>query len=308
MPAWTAADIPDQTGRVAVITGANSGIGYEMARALACKGAHVVMAARSVERNAAARDRIRAEIPGARLTLMLLDLASQDSVRAFAADFLARFDRLDQLYNNAGLMATPYGKTIDGFEMQFGVNHLGHFALTGLLLDRLTATPAARVITTTSQAAFFGCMNFEDLQCEGGYTRYGAYCQSKLANVLFAFELQRRLAAASSDTISVTAQPGLAETNLQNATASASGSKIERATYNAMHALLSQRAEMGALPQLYAGTAPGVHGGEFYTPGAFHLRGYPRRARVIGRAYNEPDAARLWDISQDLTGIEYLSS
>ncbi len=238
---------------------------------------------------------------------MPLDLAGLASVHAFAEAYRARFDRLDQLYNNAGLMATPYGVTADGFEMQFGVNHLGLFALTGLLIDRLTATSAARVVTTSSQAAFFGRMNFEDLQCEEGYTRYEAYGQSKLANVLFAFELQRRLAAAGCDTISVTAQPGLAETNLQNATASASGSKIERATYNAMHSVLSQSAEMGALPQLYAGTAPGVQGGEFYTPGAFHMRGYPRRARVIGRAYNEPDAARLWGISEELTGVSYLS-
>jgi protochlorophyllide reductase len=307
MPTWTAADIPDQTGRVAIVTGANSGLGYETTRALARKGAHVVMAARSAERNAAARNRILAEIPAAALTLMPLDLAGLASVHAFAGAYLARFDRLDQLYNNAGLMATPHGVTADGFEMQFGVNHLGHFALTGLLIDRLTATPAARVITTTSSAAFYGRMNFEDLQFEEGYTRYGAYGQSKLANALFAFELQRRLEAAGYDTISVVAQPGLAETNLQNATASASGSKLERATYNVMHALLSQSAEMGALPQLYAGTAPGVRGGEFYTPGALHMRGYPRRARMIGRAYDEADAARLWELSEELTGVSYLS-
>jgi NAD(P)-dependent dehydrogenase (short-subunit alcohol dehydrogenase family) len=307
MPAWTAADIPHQTGRVAVITGANSGIGYEMARALARVGSHVVMAARSAERNAAARERILAEIPNATLTLMPLDLASLASVRAFAADFLARFDRLDQLYNNAGLMATPYGRTADGFETQFGVNHLGHFALTGLLLDRLTATPGARVVTTTSQAAFYGRMRFDDPNSEEGYTRYGAYGQSKLANALFAFELQRRLTAANHDTISLAAQPGLAETNLQNATATATGSKLERATYNAMHAVLSQSAEMGALPQLYAGTAPGVKGGEFYTPGPFHVRGYPRRARLTPRAYNVADAARLWALSEKLTGVYYLS-
>jgi NAD(P)-dependent dehydrogenase (short-subunit alcohol dehydrogenase family) len=306
MTQWTANDIPDQTGRVVVVTGANSGLGYESALALARKGAHVIMACRSAQRAADARQAIEdACTPGASIDVMPLDLGSLASVRAFAADFSARFDRLDLLLNNAGLMATPQGMTADGFETQFGVNHLGHFALTGLLLPLLLRTPGSRVVTTSSIAHRTGKMNFDDLNLSANYSRYGAYGQSKLANVLFAFELQRRLSAAGAGTISLAAHPGFAETNLQRATAAASGSRAEGGLYETMLGLFAQSQEMGALPQLYAATAPAVKGGEFYGPSTLDMRGYPKRVNGAKATRDTAAAARLWAESERLTGVVY---
>ncbi len=305
MAHWNAEHIPDQSGRVAIVTGANSGLGYETTRALARKGARVVMACRNLKRGQQARDRILQRTPGAALDLLPLDLGSLEAVRAFAAKYRAAYQRLDLLINNAGVMAPPRRETADGFEMQFGVNHLGHFALTGLLLDLLVSTPGSRVVTVSSTAAYYGRINFDDLQGEKRYSRYQAYGQSKLANLLFAFELQRRLAAASSGTISNGAHPGLAETNLQARAASDSGNLFERGLYTVMHALVSQGAELGALPQLYAATAPDAEGGALYGPRVLHVRGYPRRVRPPGAARNKANARRLWERSETLSGVTY---
>ena len=302
---WTAADIPDQTGRVVVVTGANSGLGYETALALARKGAHVILGCRNAAKTEAAMQAIRAAVPGARLTAIALDLASLASVRAFAAAVLAAAPRLDLLINNAGVMALPRCETQDGFEMQIGVNHLAHFALTGLLVERITATPSSRVVTVSSMAAEQGRIDFDDLHGWKSYTRYGAYGQSKLANILFAFELQRRLVKAGSVTLSLAAHPGLSETHLQATTAEASGALWERVVYGAMHATLSQSQAAGALPQLYAATAPDVTPGAFYGPRLI-VRGAPVAARAPAAAYDEAVAARLWGLSEELTRVEYL--
>jgi protochlorophyllide reductase len=305
MPKWTVADMPDQTGRIAVVTGANSGLGYETALALAKKGAHVVMACRNTKKGEEVRKKILAQSPKASLDLTALDLSSLESVREFAEAFTAKYEQLHLLVNNAGVMAPPYQKTADGFEMQFGTNHLGHFALTGLLLNTILNTPASRVVTVTSNGSYLGKINFDDLQSEKSYSRYDAYYQSKLANVMFAFELQHKLDAIRSKTLSLTAHPGLAETDLQSTTTQASGTLWERVMYPLMHTLASQSAAAGALPQLYAGTAPDVKGGEFYGPRWIHVRGYPHLIRANKLAYNREDSARLWQISEDLSGVHY---
>ena len=302
---WTTDQIPDQTGRVAVVTGANSGLGYETALALARKGAQVVMGCRNAAKSEAAVQAIRAAAPGALLTPLPLDLADLASVRRFAAAVLAGGLRLDLLVNNAGVMAIPRCETADGFEMQIGVNHLAHFALTGLLMDRIMQTPGSRVVTVSSMAADGGRIAFDDLHGWNSYTRYGAYSQSKLANLLFAFELQRRLVKAGSSTLSLAAHPGLSATELQDNTAQSSGSLWERVVYPVMHATLSQSAAAGALPQLYAATATGVTPGGFYGP-RLKVRGAPVEAHAPSAAYDEAAAARLWEVSEELTRVGYL--
>lgn len=306
MANWTANDIPDQTGRIIVITGANSGLGYETALALARKNGHVVMTSRSIQKGEKARADILKQVPNATIDVMQLDLANLASVREFAQDFNSRYDRLDQLYNNAGVMATPQSQTADGFEMQFGTNHLGHFALTGLLLPKLLATPNSRVVSVSSGAhRTVSGINFDDLMSEKSYSRYVAYGQSKLANILFANELNRLLVANGSSTRSMAAHPGLSNTNLQSNTAEASGNVFERALYSVMMPVMSQSQAMGALPQLYAGTSPQAEGGKYYGPSFMSMRGYPKEEKPTDAALNERDAARLWDISADLTGVTY---
>ncbi len=306
MQKWTADQMPDQTGRIAVITGANSGLGYETALALARKGAHIIMAVRNTRKGEVARAEILKQVPQASVELMRLELGSQQAIRAFAAAYRARFNRLDMLINNAGLMATPYGKTEDGFETQLGVNHLGHFALTGLLIDLLIATSGSRVVTVSSSAQYLGKINFANLHGEHGYHRYMAYCHSKLANVLFAFELQRRLDAAGAGTLSFAVHPGLAHTNLQMNTADNNHTEWERAMYKIVLGAVAQSQAQGALPELYAATAPGLKGGTHYAPdGILGGRGYPIQRRAAGAAYDRQTAARLWQVSEELTGVHY---
>jgi NAD(P)-dependent dehydrogenase (short-subunit alcohol dehydrogenase family) len=293
-------DIPDQDGRIVVITGANSGIGLEAARELARAGARVVLACRETSKGDAAAQAIRATVPGAELDVEALDLASLDSVRAFAKRYA--HERLDLLINNAGVMAAPYAKTADGFELQLGTNHLGHFALTGLLLDRLLATPRARVVTVSSTAHKFGSMRFDDLQSERSYRRWAAYGQSKLANLLFALELDRRLQATDADLLSVAAHPGYAATNLQFA---ATPSRIERIGSVVLNRVYAQGADRGALPTLYAAVAD-IPGGSFVGPDGFQeMRGQPKIV-VPTRAARDPERARrLWEISEQLTGVHF---
>jgi NAD(P)-dependent dehydrogenase (short-subunit alcohol dehydrogenase family) len=293
---WTAQDIPDQSGKVAVITGANSGIGFEMARALAHKNAAVILACRNHEKGEAAVRQITQEFPDARAHFMHLDLADLASVRRFAAQFAHRYDRLDILLNNAGIMRSPFGKTADGFELQFGTNHLGHFALTGCLLDSIIKTTQARVITISSGGERFGKMDFDNLNAETGYDPGGAYGQSKLANLLFTYELQRRFEDAGVDTIAVAAHPGWTVTNLQ----------VHWPMLNLLNPFIGQKPVMGALPALYAATAPDVHGGDYFGPaGWLELRGSPTKVQSSDRSHDRAAAVRLWAISEQLTGIRY---
>ena len=299
MRGWTAADIPDQTGRRAIVTGANSGIGFHTALQLARHGAEVVLACRSPERGRKALDRIKAEAPDATVILGSLDLADLASVREFAS---AHGDRpLDLLINNAGVMALPRRTTADGFEMQFGTNHLGHFALTGLLLPSLRDAEAPRVVTVTSGFAWTGRIRFDDLHGERRYRKWEAYAQSKLANLLFTRELDRRVPEVTA----VAAHPGYASTNLQQTGPRMEGSRIMERGAGLLNALVAQPASAGALPTLYAATAPGVAGGACFGPRLLQYRGAPTEVVAPPRARRPELAARLWEVSEALTGVHY---
>jgi NAD(P)-dependent dehydrogenase (short-subunit alcohol dehydrogenase family) len=300
MAKWTAADIPDQTGRVAVITGANTGLGYETAAALAEHGAHVVLAVRNLDKGKDAAARITAETPQADVALQELDLTSLESIRAAADQLRAEHDRIDLLINNAGVMWTPKSTTKDGFELQFGTNHLGHFAFTGLLLDRLLPGAGSRVVTVSSSGhRIRAAIHFDDLQWERSYSRVGAYGQSKLANLLFTYELQRRLAPHGT-TIAVAAHPGGSRTELtRNLPA-----LFDRVT--PLIEPLFQEADRGALPTLRAATDPGVLGGQYFGPDGFaELRGYPKLVASSEKSHDADVQRRLWAVSEELTGVVY---
>ncbi len=302
---WTATDIPSQDGRVAVVTGANSGLGLAAATELARAGSTVVLACRNTAKGERATAQIAAAVPGAALDLRQLDLASLDSVRAFADGYAADHGGLDILLNNAGVMGSPRHETADGFESQLGTNHLGHFALTGLLLGCLQGREDARVVTVSSTAHKIGRIRFDDLQGERRYRRWRAYCQAKLANVLFALELDRRLRAAGSNVKSLAAHPGYAATNLQTA----SPPPLDRTILTITNRLLAQSPEMGALPLLYAATRPNLEGGAFVGPDGFEeLRGHPRVTRPVKAGRDEQTAGRLWSVSEELTGVSYPSA
>jgi NAD(P)-dependent dehydrogenase (short-subunit alcohol dehydrogenase family) len=304
MARWTAQDIPDQSGRVAVVTGANSGLGYHTALELARRGARVVVASRSDVRGKEAVARLVAEVPDADVDLRGLDLADLANVRSFADGIQASYPSIDLLINNAGVMAIPRQLTADGFEMQFGTNHLGHFALTGLLLPLLLRTPNARVVTVSSTAHKPGRIDFDDLQHERSYRKWKVYSDTKLANLLFAYELQRRLTASGSSLISVAAHPGTSATNL--VAVSAQDNIIKRLVMPVGARLISQSAAKGALPQLYAATAPDVKGGEYFGPnGIAESFGYPKRVDSIPASKDPETAAKLWLVSEELTKVSY---
>jgi NAD(P)-dependent dehydrogenase (short-subunit alcohol dehydrogenase family) len=303
---WTANDIPPQAGKTIVITGANSGIGYEAALQLAGKGAHVVLACRDRARGQGAIDAIKATHPAAILSLLELDLASLASIRRFAEALRATTPVLDVLCNNAGVMAIPFRRTADGFEMQFGTNHLGHFALTGLLLEPLLAAPAGRVVNVSSNGHKLGWMRFENLHEESAYSRWLAYTRSKLANLLFTYELQRRLEAAGARAISVACHPGYSATNLQTAGAKMDGSSIEEAIMGFASRIFAQPAAMGALPTLYAATAPDVRGGDYIGPDGFaEQAGHPKKVQSNARSHDREAQRRLWEVSEEATGVRY---
>jgi len=303
MSTWAAGQIGDLSGKVAVVTGANSGLGLATARELARAGATVVSTSRDDAKAAATREAIASEVPQAELDPRVLDLASLDSVREFTAAAAADHPRIDVLVNNAGIMMPPRSETADGFELQFGTNHLGHFALTGLLLDALAAGDASRVVTVSSLEHRPGKLAFDDLQSESGYSPRGAYQQSKFANVVFGLELDRRLRAAGLPVISVLAHPGYSATNLQ----STGPTGPMKAILAVSNKLFAQGADKGALPQLYAATAPGVEGGQFFGPDGFQqARGGPTEVQPVGRARDAETARRLWEVSERLTGVSYL--
>ncbi|MQY07798.1 oxidoreductase [Actinomadura macrotermitis] len=296
---WTASDIPDLHGKRAIVTGANSGIGYHTALQLARHGAAVVLACRSAERGRHALGKMTAAVPDGDITLASLDLADLASVREFAKRH--GDGPLDLLVNNAGVMALPHRTTADGFEMQFGTNHLGHFALTGLLLPALRSAAAPRVVTVTSMAAWMGRPRFDDPNWERGYRKWGAYGWSKLANLVFAKELDRRYAGLTSNA----AHPGYAATNLQQAGPKMAGSALQDRLNAAANALVAQSAAMGALPTLYAATAPAAEGGACYGPRLLGYRGTPAKAIMPGQAGRPETGRRLWTLSEDLTGVAY---
>jgi NAD(P)-dependent dehydrogenase (short-subunit alcohol dehydrogenase family) len=298
MGKWTIADIPDQTGRTAVITGANTGLGYETATALAAKGAHVVLAVRNLEKGKAAADLISARTPGASVALQELDLTSLDSIRAAVDQLRGDYASIDLLINNAGVMMTPKSTTKDGFELQFGTNHLGHFALTNLLLDRVLAAPGSRIVTVSSVGHRFARrgIRFDDLQWDRDYSRVGAYGQAKLANLMFTYELQRRL--QGTDTIAVAAHPGGSNTELMR------NLPVAIRGLGTLLAPLFQGPDMGALPTLRAATDPGVLGGQYYGPDGFgEQRGYPKVVASSAASHDTAAQRRLWTVSEELTSV-----
>jgi NAD(P)-dependent dehydrogenase (short-subunit alcohol dehydrogenase family) len=303
---WTAADVPDQSGRTAVVTGASGGLGLETAEVLAGHGATVVLAGRDLGKTERAADRIRSAAAGASVLVVHLDLASLASVREAAEQIRDACPSLDLLINNAGVMAIPREVTEDGFERTLATNHLGHFALTGLLLGRMLDTPGSRVVTVSSNGHRMGegVMHFEDLQLERGYQPWPAYYRSKLANLLFTYELERRLTGAGADTMALAAHPGNARTDLWR------HSRLDQALYRPglrpLTFWFAQSAHMGALATLRAATDPAAAGGEYYgPPGRQQFTGHPVRVESSAQSHDEPDAARLWAISEELTGVSY---
>ncbi|MBB5933086.1 oxidoreductase [Streptomyces zagrosensis] len=303
---WTAQDIPDQSGRTAIVTGANSGIGLVTARELARKGAHTVLACRSAARAREAEELIRREVPGADIAFAPLDLADLSSVREFADCVELPGNRLDLLINNAGVMALPPRRTADGFELQMGTNHLGPFALTGLLLPRLLAAGAgARVVTVSSALHYTAKVDLTDLHMDRRYRRWIAYGRSKSANLLFTHELARKLRASGSDLVAAAAQPGYAATNLQTRGPAMEGRRIAERGAALMTRVVAQSAEAGALPSLYAATAPGVGPDSFIGPRVQLWRGSPTRSWRARWTLDDRLSQRLWEASEELTGVRY---
>ncbi|WP_411717616.1 oxidoreductase [Natronomonas sp.] len=307
---WSADQMPDCSDRTVLVTGANSGLGFEATKSFAANGATVIMACRSAERGHEAAAEIRESVgtTGATLAVRQCDLASLGSIKSFAADIKTEYDAIDILCNNAGVMAIPRQETEDGFEKQLGVNHLGHFALTGLLLELAVESEGeSRIVTHSSGAHEAGEVDFDDLQREQSYGKWEAYGQSKLANLLFAYELQRRLNTAGiTDTISVACHPGYAATDLQYRGPRQEGSTLRMGLMKVANTIFGQSAQQGALPLLYASTAPDAQGGDYYGPGgALNMRGAPEKQSSNGASHDERDAQRLWDISEELTGVVY---
>jgi NAD(P)-dependent dehydrogenase (short-subunit alcohol dehydrogenase family) len=304
MSKWTPQQMPLQQGRFAIVTGANSGIGYQAARYLSRAGAAVILACRSREKGEAASAKIVAKQPSAKVEVRILDVADLDSVRRFAAEFLSEDKPLDLLINNAGVMALPERRTTpQGFEMQFGTNHLGHFALTGLLLPALLRQPTSRVVTVASIAHKSGKLNFDDLNAERRYDPRGAYAQSKLANVVFGLEFDRRLRARSANTASVIAHPGVAVTNIVS---NGMGTGLKGRVVSALLPFVAQSDDRGSWPLLYAATSPDAHGGGYYGPdGIAEFKGTPVEVKPKPHALDPAAGKRLWEMSEALTGVRY---
>ena len=308
MAGWTADDIPDQSGKTALVTGGNSGLGYQTVMQLARKGAQVLLAVRDHARGAAALERLGADAPGSRAELVQFDLADLATIERFAAGFLAGGQGLDLLVNNAGVMAIPHRETTaQGYERQFGTNHLGHFALTGRLLPALARQPGSRVVTVSSnQHKRAKGIDFDDLQGEHSYRPWRAYAQSKLANAMFVLEFARRLRAAGLDVVSAGAHPGFAATNLQITGPRSGGTSLVARGMGLATRLFAQAGD-GALPTLYAATAADVHGGDYFGPdGRGEMRGHhPKRAQFSAAAHDAAAAARLWAVSEELTVVTF---
>jgi len=301
---WTTKDISNLSGKTIIVTGGNSGLGFESVKVFAGKGAEVIMACRSLEKGGKAKAEILKNIPEGKIEVAELDLADLNSVHRFVKNFQQNHSRLDVLLNNAGIMTTPYFKTKDGFEGQLGTNHLGHFALTGLLLPVLEKTPKSRVVNVSSMAHKQGKMDFDNLLFENGkgYSPMKSYGRSKLANLLFTYELQRFFESNKTDSISVAAHPGVSQTDLFRYL-------DEKWYFRMVHPMfkaISQEGKMGALPQVRASVDPHVKGGEYYGPNGFmELKGYPVKVQSNSRSHNEEDAKKLWEVSEKLTGVKF---
>lgn len=301
---WNTKQIPDQTGKVVVITGANSGIGLETARVFAIKGALVVLACRNQSKAMAAMADIRVQHPEARLDFVALDLSRQSSIRDAAATLLVRYPRIDLLINNAGVMWLEEGRTEDGFEKQIGTNHFGHFTLTGLLLPAIREVEGSRVVTLSSLAHRSGRLMLDDINQTENYTKHGAYGQSKLANLMFALELERRLRAVGAKTISVACHPGVTSTNLAVEWSGRQENPLSKLAIK-LWPYVSQGPEKGAWPTLYAATAANVKGGEYYGPKYFEVSGAPKKAKIRQYAQQQDVARQLWSLSEKLTAVHY---
>ncbi len=295
---WTADNIQDQGGKTVLVTGANSGLGLEICRVMASKGAQVIMACRNAEKASPALAEIRQLHPGADVKAMILDLAHQQSIREFWKRFRTENERLDILINNAGVLGPPFTRTIDGYELQMGTNHFGHFTLTGMLLEMILATPDSRIVTVSSSAHNMGRRDFSDPNYEKRrYNRFFAYAQSKLANLWFCYELQRRLVEAGHSTISVAAHPGYTATNLQRFTP----------FFKLLNPILAQKMDMGALPILYTACEDDVQGSDYFGPDGWReMRGYPRRIKSSKVSTDDDLARRFWVLSEDITGCMYV--
>jgi len=303
---WTLDQIPQQTGRIAVVTGANSGLGFFTTRALALKGAKVIMACRNLDKGEIARQAIINEGVAVEPEVWQLNLASLESVKQFALKFAATGTRLDLLINNAGHMAVPYERTEDGFEMQFGVNHLGHFALTALLWPILSKTVGSRVVQVSSLAHHFGKIRFEDIHWEKSYKKWGAYGMSKLANLLFVRELTNKLAESGDKVTVAAAHPGYADTELQAKGSRMKGNQLGAFSMNLLNKLVAQSGEKGALPSLYAATAKDVEQGAYFGPGGLmKLHGWPVPDSPNKKLVNNEVAGKLWNVSEALTSVEF---
>ncbi|MGZ5363727.1 MAG: SDR family NAD(P)-dependent oxidoreductase [Mycobacterium sp.] len=300
---WTAADVPDQTGRVAIITGSNTGIGFGAAAVLAAKGAHTVLAVRNLDKGNDAVARIKAASPNATVTLQQLDLTSLENIRKAADNLRTDFPRIDLLINNAGVMYTDKASTKDGYELQFGTNHLGHFALTGLLLDNLLGVDGSRVVTVSSVGHRIRAkIHFDDLNLDHNYNRVVAYGQSKLANLLFTYELARRLTARGAPTIATAAHPGASDTELLRNMPGG----IRQVSQFFWSNFIAQNAEMGAEPTLRAAADPSVQNGQYYGPGGFgEQKGHPKVVASSAQSHDEAIQRRLWTVSEELTGVTY---
>ena len=308
MTKWTYSDIPSQEGRVAIVTGANSGLGYFTARGLAEKGCEVIMACRNTDKGEVARAALLEQEPAARLKVMELDLSDLGSVHQFTEAFRSSYKNLDLLINNAGLMAIPLRRTVQGFEMQFGVNHLGHFALTALLFDLLKSTERSRIVNVSSAAHKMGEIRFDDINWEKGYSKWRAYGMSKLANIHFTHELADKVAARGIDITVVAAHPGYSDSKLIEKGPEMNGQQLMVRAGRFVNSFVAQRTEMGALPQLFAATSPdAVHRG-YYGPGGFGgMRGYPQRTYPQRRKVSKDVQERLWALSEKMTGLSFLS-
>jgi len=302
MEKWTLNNIPDLTGKVIIVTGGNSGLGYESVKAFAEKGAEVILASRTMEKGDEAKERI-GDVPG-QIVVMQLDLADFSSIKNFVSEFRNKYKRLDVLLNNAGIMISPYFLTKDGLEGQNGINHFGHFALTGQLIDLIKSTPGSRIVNVSSNAHKYGTMDFDNLLFEDGkdYSPLKSYSRSKLGNLLFTYELQRKFTSNGSDTIAVAAHPGASKTNLVKYVENKWWFKL----LTPLMGLMAQDAAQGALPQIRAAVDPEVQGGQYYGPHK-GMKGYPVLVSSNDSSHDEDNARKLWEASERITGVNFLT-
>lgn len=303
---WIAENIPDMAGKLILITGANSGIGFEAAKILASKNGEVILACRNQQKGEEALANILESNHNAQVSCMQVDLADLKSVQRFARDFLAKYESLDVLINNAGLMAPPYQKTKDGFEIQFGTNHLGHFALTGQLIGALLKSHGSRIVNVSSNAHKMGKIRFHDLNWEKKYSRWPAYGQSKIANLYFTYELDKRLKELGKSTLAVAVHPGFSNTNLAYAGYNSEGNSLKSFAIKTTSAIFSQDSMMGSLPSVYAAAALDVKGSDYYGPsGWMEMKGIPKKTRSNKLSHDADVAKRLWDVSVEMTGVDF---